>query len=331
MLSTYLGPAVSGEWLSDDGKVHTTFNQHGTVTGRLSSSTPNLQNIPTPEKEPGTLLESLPIKNMFTHSYWENGKPHGKIVAVDYSGMELRIEASVAKCKPMIKIFEDGKDIHSCVVIMSTTHKKPDDISFEEIAQVSKAARRNYKSVSFTILYGGDAYTIHNQHDEISMEKAEEMVETYFELFPQIKEYGDWCAEFAEDHGYIESPYGRREHLPYINDRDNGRKRMAERQAKNMPAQSAASDTLMLAMIIVDKKLIEGKYKSKLVNTVHDSLLLDCPDEEVDEVAKLVSRTMENVKALAPLHFPGINMKWLICPLKCDTEIGDFYGSEEKQ
>jgi len=330
MLSTYLDPAVSGEWLSDDGKVHTTFNMHGTVTGRPSSSDPNLYNIPTPEKEPGTLLESLPIKNIFTHSYWRNGKSYGKIVAVDYSGMELRIEASIAKCKPMIKIFEDGKDIHSCVVIMSTTHKKPDNISFEEIAQVSRAARRNYKSVSFAILYGGDAYTIHNQHNEISMEKAEEMVETYFELFPQIKEYGDWCVEFAEDHGYIESVYGRKEYLAYINDRDMGRKRRAEREAKNMPAQSTAYDTLQMAMIIVDIKLTEGKYTSKLIDNVYDSLLLDCPDEEVDEVAKLVSWTMENVKALAPLHFPGINMKWLVCPLKADVEIGDFYGSEEK-
>ena len=231
----------------------------------------------------------------------------------------------------MIKIFNDGKDIHSCVVIMSTTHKKPDDISFEEIKKVSRSARRDYKSVSFTILYGGDAYTIHNQHPEISMEKAEEMVKTYFELFPQIKAYGDWCVEFAEDHGYIESPYGRREHLPYINDRDDGRKRMAERQAKNMPAQSAASETLVLAMIIIAIKLIEGNYKSKLVNTVHDSLLLDCPDDEVEEVSKMVQWVMENVKSLAPLYFPSVSLKWMICPLKVDIEIGDYYGSEEKQ
>jgi uracil-DNA glycosylase family 4 len=330
MLSTYLNPAATGEWLSDDGRVHTTYNLHGTVTGRLSSSNPNLQNIPTPEKEPGTLLETLPIKNVFTHSYWEDGKSYGKLVSVDYSGMELRIFASLAKCKPMIKIHESGKDFHSCVAIMSMTHRKPDAISMEEIAELDKAVRYRYKWTNWTLLYGGDAYTLHNLYD-VPIEEAEETVEMYYEMFPEVLEFGNKCVEFAEDHGYVESPYGRRESLAYINDRDVGRKNADARAAKNMPVQSAASDTLLLALIIIDAKMREAGYKSKLVNTVHDSILLDCPEEEVDEVAKLASWTMENIKSLAPLYFPGISMKWLICPLRADVEIGDFYGSEEKQ
>lgn len=329
MLGTYLGPAANGEWLSGDGKVHCTFNMNGTVTGRPSSSDPNLYNIPTPEKEPGTLLEALPIKNMFTHSYWENGKSYGKIVGVDYSGMELRVFASLAKCKPMIKIFESGKDVHSCIAIMSQTRKRPDDITLEEIAQLPKAVRYVYKWTSWTLLYGGSAYTLSNLYN-IPMDEAEETVDIYFELFPEIKVFGEWCVEFAEDHGYIESVYSRREYLPYINDRDHSHKSRAEREAKNMPAQSAAYDTLAMAMVIVDDKLQEGKYKSKIVNNVYDSLLLDCPDEEVDEVSEFTSYAMTNIKTLASEYFPHIPMDWLICPLSASVEIGDYYGSEEK-
>lgn len=296
---------------------------HGTRTGRLSSSQPvNLQNIPTPEKEPGTLLETLPIKNIFKSS-------DGRILIVmDYSGMELRIFASASRCMPMIQIHKSGKDFHSCVSIMSMTHKKPDAITFEEIDALEKAVRYRYKWTNWTLLYGGDAYTLHRMYD-VDLDDAEETVRMYYEMFPEVLEYKDECTLFAETHGYIESPYGRREQLAYINDRDIGKRNADIRHAVNMPIQSAASDTLLFALIVIDDKLRNGNFKAKLVNTVHDSIVLDTPLDEVDDVVLLCKDAMENIISYGPQYFPHIDFSWLICPLKADAEIGDHYGCEE--
>lgn len=329
MVGTYLHPCATGVWSSDDGKVRTTYNIHGTVTGRLSSSQPfNAQNIPTPEKEPGTLLEFLPIKNMFTHSYWVSGKSKGVVMSVDQSGMELRVFASVSKCENMIEIIKSGKDTHSCVAIMSMTHKPVEDISFEEIAALDKAVRYRYKWTNWTLLYGGDEYTLSNLYS-IPIDEAKETVRMYYELFPEVLDYKDWCAEFASTHGYIESPFGRREYLPYINDADNGKRNRSIREAVNMPVQSAASDTVLSALIIIDDKLRRAGYMSRLVNTVHDSVVLDVPEHEIAPTALLCKDVMENVAVYAKEYMPKVDFSWLLCPLKADVEIGSHYGSEE--
>lgn len=324
MLGTYIEPA-DGDWISDDGMVHPNFNQHGAITGRTSCSKPNLQNIPTPEKEPGTLCADLPIKNMFTTRFDD-----GVVVSIDYSGMELRVFSSMAKCTNMLKIFDIGKDVHSMVAIMSTTRKPIMKITDNEILALPKPVRYRYKWTNWTLLYGGDEYTLHNLYD-IPMEEAQETVKTYYEVFPEIKEFGLECVEFAEDHGYIESPTGRREYLPYINEsRNKTLRNEAVREAKNMPAQAGASDILLLALYIIYCKLRQYKsYNTEvfLVSEVHDSIVLDMRRKHVKWVVELCKDVMENIVEYAKEYAPAIDFSWLCCPLVADADVGTHYGA----
>jgi uracil-DNA glycosylase family 4 len=351
MMSTYLRPAATGVWESGDGRVRTSYNLHGTRTGRLSSSGDkdkhskgmNLQNIPTPEKEPGTLLEILPIKNIFTHSYHRkpslcvssigekfimyNAKElygDGVVMSVDFSGMELRCFASLADCEPMLEIHRSGKDFHSSVALRALTGKPIQDITFEEISKLEKSIRYRYKWTNWTLLYGGDANTLHHLYN-MPMDEAEQLVADYFEAFPEVRDFQDSTIEFAEDHGYVESPFGRREYLYYINDSDMKKRNADRRAAVNMPVQSAASDTLLLALINVADRL--RGMKTRLVNTVHDSIMLDVPKSEVMQAAKICVDCMENVKDYAKDYAPEIDMSWLKSPLKADVDVGSHYGT----
>ena len=334
MLGTYIEP-VQGKWLSADGRVRSTYLLHGTVTGRLASEQPNLQNIPTPEKEPGTLLETLPIKNVFTHTY-----KGGLVMSVDYSGMELRVFASVAKCMLMISIHKSGLDFHRMVAALSLRMISKNDMlqvddwayakaQFQPIiGQIDKPTRYVYKWTNWTLLYGGDEYTLHRMYD-VPIEDAQETVRMYYDMFPEVLEYRESCREFAEDHGYIESPFGRRAQLPYINDRDNGKRHKAVREAVNMPVQSAASDTLLCAAIIINRYMQEQCMKSMLVNTVHDSLMIDAHPKEIEHLAHLCKTRMENISKYAAVQMPNVDFSWLISPLKADVDVGTHYGVME--
>lgn len=333
MISTYLEPAATGAWESDDGKARTNFNLHGAVTGRTSSNDPNFQNIPTPEKEPGTLLETLPIKNIFTHSYADYGQKSfakifrkGCLLSVDYSGMELRCFASLAGCVKMLEILHSGKDIHSMVAITSMTHKEIEEITDEEIAALPKSVRYMYKWTNWTLLYGGDEHTLSRLYG-LDLADAKRTVKTYYGIFPEVLEYREWCQAFAEENGYIESPYGRREYLPYINDPDLKRKNKAIREAVNMPVQSGASDTLTAALSIVGRELRKADLKARLVNEVHDSLVLDLPFEEVLHAYAICKDVMENIGRYGKIYMPHIDFSWLKAPLVVDGDVGTHYGS----
>lgn len=314
MVSTYLGPAANGSWGAE--RARGDFNLHGTITGRLSSTSPNLQNIPTPEKEPDTLLEILPVKNIFTHSW---GEGNGVLMSADYANMELRVTASMAKCDAMMDVFRSGQDIHTMVAAMVS------GIPYEDI---NRSTRYIYKWTNWTLLYGGDAHTLHNLYD-IPMDEAQDAVVSYYDKFPEVLDFQERCATFAEDAGYIESPFGRRAHLPYINDRDWGRKSKARRTALNMPAQSASGDITIMALIIIDDLLYRNMCRTMIVNTVHDSIVLDVPNDEIDEVAMHCVYAMEYIKELALSYFPGVDFTWLTAPLRADIEIGSHYGAEE--
>jgi len=315
MLSTYLGPALnlpgSNGWARGDGKVNSQYILGGAVTGRLASKNPNLQNIPTPEKEPGTLLETLPIKNIFTVP----DKDH-VIMSLDYSGMELRCFASLAKCMPMIDIHKSGKDFHTMVASM---------VSGKPYDKIDKATRYIYKWTNWTLLYGGDAYTLSNMYG-IPIKQAERSVTEYYDQFPEVLEFKDDCEKFTVEHGYIESPFGRREYLPYIKDPSGEMRNRAIREAVNMPVQSGASDTLLIAMTMIDEQ-ISNDLPAVLVNTVHDSVMLYVHRDVVEQVATLCVYIMENVVKYAKKHMPGIDFSWLICPLKADVDVGTHYGS----
>jgi uracil-DNA glycosylase family 4 len=324
MLGTYLEPALNGQWKRGDGRVHSNYNLHGTRTGRLSSSNPNLQNIPTPEKEPGTLLETMPIKNIFTYSF-----PKGVVMSVDYSGMELRVFASLARCQSMIGIHESGADFHSMVAIMSTTGRDVHEITKEEANKFKdefKPVRYRYKWTNWTLLYGGDEYTLVSLYS-VPVDDAKATVKAYYDRFPEVLEFREWTTEFGKENGYIESPFGRREHLHYINDKDVGKANKDKRAAVNMPVQSGASDTLLCALVIIDKFISQRGLRSMLVNTVHDSIVLDVHPDEIDEVAALCVDVMENIKHYASIYMPNVDFEWLICPLKADVDVGTHYGA----
>ena len=334
MLSTYLLPATEGRWVSGDGRVRSTYNISGARTGRISSHNPNLQNIPTPEKEPGTLLEYKPIKNVFTHSYVDKTKKNyvdryckGVLLSADYSGMELRVFASLARCKAMIDIHKSGKDFHSCVAIKAMTHKPIKDITFEEIRALPKDVRYRYKWTNWTLLYGGGSSTLISMY-EMKEQEAKDMVDDYYREFPEVLRLRRESVDYTIQHGYIESPFGRREYLPDIASSDDKRRARASREAINMPTQSASSDLTLCASYVIYDMLRNGNYRSKIVNTVHDSVLLDVPREEIHDVAKICVDAMENLKKHKKKYFPTMNFDWLICPLRADIEIGTHYGTE---
>ena len=316
MVSTYLTPAINGKWVSNlDGKVRSSYNMCRTKTGRLSSKDPNLQNIPTAEKEPGTLLEYLPIKNIFTTSF----RNEGVVLTADQSGMELRVFAAASRCEKMLRIHRSGKDFHKMVA--SDVSKIPYD-------DVPKPVRYKFKRVNWTLLYGGSAWTL-AKLDGFPVEEAEAIVKAYFKEYPEVPNYLDECVSFAEDHNYIESPFGRREHLYYINDRYQEKLQNADRRsAVNMPIQSAASDLVMCGAIILNDQLRARKYDARIVNTVHDSVVLDLPKSELHEVSMLTKYCMENVVQLAPMYFPRMDFSWFNCPLHIDLEAGSHYGAE---
>lgn len=330
MLGTYIMPAYTGEWLSGDGRVRSTYNLHGTLTGRLSSSNPNMQNIPTPEKEadtrPHSLVVKLPIKNLFTHTF-----EGGVLMSVDYSGMELRVFASLADCQPMLEIHKSGADFHSMVSIMAQTGRQVRDISVEETKAYKKEfpeVRYRYKWTNWTLLYGGDEFTLMNLYG-MSEHEAKSTVSSYYETFPEVLDFRKYCVHFAEDNGYIESPFGRREYLHYINEKfDKGKRNKDRRSAVNMPVQSSASDILLCALIVIKDKIKSEGMRTMLVNTVHDSIVLDVPLDEIEAVAALCVDVMENITTYGLTYFPNVSFKWLKSPLKADVEVGTHYGTE---
>lgn len=336
MLSTYLIPAKE-RWPRGDGRVNSNYLLHGTVTGRLASRQPNLQNIPTPEKEPGTLLERLPVKNIFTYTFgvFEDYDDHpddyitavmdgdeGCVCSIDYSGMELRTMASLANCASMAQAFADGIDVHSFVTEMLFKVKR-EDHSVNEW----KPLRYRAKWVNWTLLFGGDEHTLHKLYG-IPITEACNLVDKYYYAFPEVLDYKTKMIVRARELGYVESPFGRRRYVPYINDSNYSQKSRAEREAVNMPIQSAASDILLCALIVIDNLMHEYEFRSMMVNTVHDSIVFDVYPGEIDDLVTLCKDVMENLPTTyGPEWFPGLNFDWFTVPLVADAEIGSHYGN----
>lgn len=343
MLGTYIMPIADGTHISSDGRCRTTFNQHVVETGRLSSSKPNFQNIPVPEKEPGTILEYQPIKNMYGHT-WTNDPVEdvyeyipvppqmvmmddrlvdlndGCIMSIDYAGMELRVFASLAGCEAMLDIHRAGLDFHRMVGSM-VSGKPPDDITVAE--------RYRYKWTNWTILFGGSAHTLYRLY-KIPLDQGEEIIRKYFERFPEVPLYKKECVRFTREHGYIETPFGNRRHLPNIRARERGLKSKAERESVNTPVQGAAGLVTVMALTIIHERMRDAGHKTMMVNTVHDSIVFDVYPGELIEVAGLTIDVMENIVDHAAKYMPDIDMDWLLCPLKADVEIGSHYGCMSK-
>ena len=276
LLSTYIEPFPS--YISEkDGRVHTTFNQALTATGRLSSSNPNLQNIPVRTER------GKEIRKAFVP-----GIPDGLIVSADYSQIELRIMAHLSCDAHLTQAFRDGVDVHAA------TAAKIFRIPVEE---VTREQRGMAKTANFGIMYGISSFGL-AQRLHLSRSAAKELIDGYFEAFPAIRSFIDDSISFARENGYVETLFGRRRYLPDISARNATVRALAERNAVNAPIQGTSADIIKLAMIRVAEKLVEKGLRSRMVLQIHDELLFEAPAAEVPQLQEVVKEVMENVITL---------------------------------
>ena len=277
LLSTYIEPLPS--YISSvTGKIHTTFNQALTATGRLSSSKPNLQNIPIRTDR------GKEIRKAFIPS-----RPAGVIVSADYSQIELRIMAHLSCDQQLIAAFRNGEDVHAMTAAK---------IFGIDIKDVTSDQRRIAKTANFGIMYGISAFGL-SQRLHISRAEAKKIIEDYFANFPAISSYIEDTLAAARETGYVETIFGRRRYLPDINSRNGTVRSLAERTAINAPIQGTSADIIKLAMINVDKRIKEEGLQSRMILQIHDELLFDSIPSEVDTLKKIVLEEMENVTKLS--------------------------------
>ncbi len=263
----------------DNGKVHTIYTQNYTRTGRLSSTEPNLQNIPIKEGH------GREIRKAFI--------PNGKyILSADYSQIELRILAHIAAVPTLIEAFKDGKDIHA---------KTASDIFKISIDAVNSNMRRIAKAVNFGIIYGISSFGL-AQNLNISAKEAKEFIETYLYTYPGIKDYMDNIVKKAKEDGFVRTLYNRKRNIPELKNTVYTIRQSGERIALNTPIQGTSADIIKKAMVNVFKALNENNLKSKMIMQVHDELIFDVYEEELEEIIKLAKKEMENVcKLTVPL------------------------------
>ena len=266
------------------GHIHTTFNQCVTATGRLSSSDPNLQNIPV------RTAEGREIRRCFIP------EPGELFFSCDYSQVELRIMASLARDHNMIEAFLSGQDIHA-----ATAAK----IYHKQIEEVSKDERRKAKSANFGIIYGISAFGL-AQGLDIDRHEAKELIDGYFESFPQVMAYIDRVKMLAQQNGYAVTLMGRRRYLPDINSHNGTVRAFAERNAVNAPIQGTAADIMKVAMVRVYRRMKAEGLKAKLILQVHDELNFTCPADEKERLQRLVTEEMQRAAELTvPLLADG--------------------------
>jgi DNA polymerase-1 len=274
----------------ETGRVHTSFNQAVTATGRLSSSDPNLQNIPV-RTETGREIRIAFVPADENHS----------LLVADYSQIELRILAHFADDPGLIRAFKDGEDIHA---------RTAAEVYGVPIGSVTPEQRRAAKTANFAIIYGVSAYGL-SQQTELDLGASRQFIDDYFERYPNIRKYIEDTIEAARRDGYVTTLLGRRRYLPEIDSKNFQRRQFAERTAINTPIQGTAADLIKLAMIKIDKAI--SKMKSKMALQVHDELVFDAHNDELDELKNLVEGKMSKaVRLKVPLVVDiGVGPNWL--------------------
>ncbi|HFI0398501.1 TPA: DNA polymerase I [Streptococcus suis] len=263
----------------EDGKIHTRYVQDLTQTGRLSSTDPNLQNIPV-RLEQGRLIRKAFVPSL------ENSV----LLASDYSQIELRVLAHISQDQHLIEAFQQGADIHTSTAMRVFGIEKAEDVTAND--------RRNAKAVNFGVVYGISDFGLSNNLG-ISRKEAKNYIDTYFERFPGIKNYMETIVREARDKGYVETLYKRRRELPDINSRNFNVRNFAERTAINSPIQGSAADILKVAMINLDKALTEAGLSTRMLLQVHDEIVLEVPMAELETVKAMVKETMESAIQLS--------------------------------
>ena len=272
------------------GKVHTSFHQAVTTTGRLSSSDPNLQNIPIRTED------GRRIRQAFEPS---NGN---KFISADYSQIELRVMAHLSKDPGLLSAFQEGEDVHS---------KTASEVFNVDIEDVSSDLRRNAKAINFGLIYGISAFGLGKQLG-ITRNLAAEYMAMYFEKYPGVKQYMESTKESASQNGYVETLFGRRLYLKEINANNALRRQASERAAINAPVQGTAADIMKIAMIRMYQALEKEKSEARIILQVHDELILDTPEKEIDRVIELTTEAMKEATLLdVPLEIDiGIGDNW---------------------
>ena len=255
------------------GRIHTTFNQTVTATGRLSSTNPNLQNIPI------RTARGKELRKAFTPT-----TPGTVIMAADYSQVELRIMAAVSGDTAMIDAFKHGLDIHAMTA--ARVYGVPLD-------EVTSDMRRSAKTVNFGIIYGISAFGLADRL-HIAQKEARDLIEGYYQQFPKIITYLNDTIEFARAHGYVETLLHRRRYIRDINAANGMLRKAAERNAINAPIQGTAADLIKIAMIQVDREMTKRQLKSKMLLQIHDELVFEVPQEEIEVMKELVTNIMNN-------------------------------------
>lgn len=276
----------------DTGRIHTDFNQTVAATGRLSSSNPNLQNIPIRTKRGREIRKAFIPADGF------------KMLAADYSQVELRVIASISGDENMITAFKNGEDIHA--------RTAKEIFALDSIDEVTPNQRRKAKEVNFGIPYGVSAYGLASRLG-VSNTEGKEMIEQYFERFPGIKTYIDDTVTSAREKGYVSTLMGRRRYIPDINSRNWNVRGFAERTAINMPIQGTAADIIKIAMIEIHNYLLEKNLKSKMLLQVHDELIFEIDRDETDHLPGKIKELMESAYELSvPLDVEmGLADNWL--------------------
>lgn len=278
------------EMVDSAGRLHTSYHQAVTATGRLSSSDPNLQNIPI------RTAEGRRIRQAFTAT------PGHKIVAADYSQIELRIMAHLSGDESLQQAFAQGLDIHSATAA---------EVWGLAVDEVSAEMRNNAKAINFGLIYGMSAFGLAKQLG-IPRYQAQEYIDTYFERYPGVKSYMETTRELAHEQGYVETLFGRRLYLPEINSRNGMRRQAAERTAINAPMQGTAADIIKRAMLAVDAWLESSGVPARMVMQVHDELVFEVEESAVDTLVTHITQHMEVAAELAvPLVVDvGVGNNW---------------------
>ena len=277
-------------YIQEDGKIHTRFVQNLTQTGRLSSVDPNLQNIPIRTQEGRRIRYAF----LPEHDDW-------KILSSDYSQIELRVLAHIAGDKHMIEAFKNNVDIHTNTAMRVFGITNPDDVTSE--------MRRQAKAVNFGIVYGISDYGL-SQNLNISRKRAKEFIDRYLEEFQGVKDFMESVVKEAREKDYVETLFHRRRYLPDIHSSNFNLRSFAERTAMNSPIQGSAADILKMAMIELDREMRERKFKANVLLQVHDELIFEVPQEELESLQSLVEEVMENAVSLK-------------VPLRADSNVGD--------
>ena len=289
--NTYVD-ALPNEINSKTRRVHTVYNQAVASTGRLSSNNPNLQNIPI-RTERGKQVRKAFIPRDDNHL----------LLAADYSQIELRIIAALSGDQEMLSAFQNNEDIHR------TTAAKVFNVPLKD---VTREQRSNAKTVNFGIIYGVSAFGL-SQQTNLNRNESKELIETYYATYPKLRAYIQDQINFARDHGYVSTVLGRRRYLKDINSQNAIVRGAAERNAVNAPIQGSAADIIKLAMIAIQDRLQNEKWKSKMLLQVHDELVFDVPKEEVNALREMVKSEMENAFEInVPLVVDvGVGNNWL--------------------